>query len=214
MLTRRCLVLCFLGVVLSTTAAAEPGSARAQLDSFSNGLERLGSEFTQTVIGPDGELLEQGEGFFYLQRPGLFHWRYEGEFPELIVADGERLWLYDESLEQVTVRSEPELTADSPLLLLTDPGALDAQFVVTELGEVEGSRLLELRARDADAGFERVILALHDGAPVSMVLEDAFGMRTEIRFTNLVRNPDLDPALFRFTPPPGVDVVGEVAGSP
>lgn len=205
--------LCF---ALACAVQAQPAggypSARDQLQAFSEGLERLGSEFTQTVTGPDGELLERGDGFFYLQRPDLFHWRFEGEFPELIVADGRRLWLYDESLEQVTVKAQPELTADSPLLLLTDPGALDEQFVVTELGPVEGSLLLELRARDPDAGFERVILALRNGTPASMVLEDAFGLRTEIRFKNVVANPELDAALFRFTPPPGVDVVGETEG--
>jgi outer membrane lipoprotein-sorting protein len=43
----------------------------------------------------------------------------------------------------------------------------------------------------------------------AMELVDHFGQTTKLRFTNLTRNPKVDPSEFRFTPPKGADVLGE-----
>ena len=183
-------------------------SARAELAKFTSGLESLHAQFRQTLTSAEGELMESGTGEVWMQRPDRFRWQHAGEFPELIVADGERLWMYDEALEQVTVREQSGQPEDSPLLLLTEPEGIDRQFIVTELGDIGEMLLLELKVRNAQAEFERVLLGLRDGQLRMMTMEDAFGMRTEIRFEQVERNPQLDPELFRFTPPTGVDVLG------
>ncbi len=69
-----------------------------------------------------------------LQSPDKLRWVYSGEFPEIIVADGKNIWIYDESLEQVTVKPQSEQASDSPLMILADVSRLDEQFQVTELG--------------------------------------------------------------------------------
>ncbi len=199
--------LCMLAFGLG---ADEPASgAREQLRQFGDGLEGLSARFEQSVTGADGGLVDRGEGTVSLRRPDLFRWAYEGEFPELIVADGEHVWIHDVELEQVTVRPQSSLAADSPLMLLTDPEGLESQFTVTELGTIDGAQLLELATLGADTEFDRVLISFADGVPVSMVMEDAFGMRTEIRFADVVRNPSMADELFMFTPPDGVDVVGD-----
>jgi len=126
-----------------------------------------------------------------------------------VVADGEKVWLYDEMLEQVTIRQQSSLTADSPLTLLTDLSQLDVQFDVRELGDDSGLDLLELQARNPESQFERVLLGLDDDKVLLMAMEDAFGLRTEIRFKDIERNPPLNEELFHFTPPEGVDVIGD-----
>jgi outer membrane lipoprotein carrier protein len=188
------------------------GAAQTQLERFGRNLQSLQARFRQLVIGSDGEVLEQGEGQLWLRKPNLFRWRLEGEFPELIVADGERVWIFYEALEQVTVRRQAGLAMDSPLLLLGDPSNLERQFRLAELGEVDGRALLELTPRAAEAEFERVILGLLGDLPVTMLLEDSFGLRTEIRFEDLQRDPPLAPDLFQFDPPAGVDLVGDLDG--
>jgi outer membrane lipoprotein carrier protein len=40
-----------------------------------------------------------------------------------------------------------------------------------------------------------------------MELLDSFNQTTRLMFKNIQRNPDLNPKLFRFTPPKGVDVI-------
>jgi len=194
-----------------STCAAE---ARAQLDAFSNGLESLHARFSQRVVDRDGREQDRSEGQVWLSRPDRFRWAYGGEFPELVVADGGKIWIYDQALEQITVRDQETATVDSPLSILTRPELLDEEFEVREVGADDTLQLLELRARDAEQEFERLLLGLRDGTLELLIVEDAFGLRTEFRFEGIERNPTLDPELFRFTPPPGVDVIGDLPGSP
>ena len=171
------------------------------------GLERFGAGFEQLILSADGAVMESGTGEVWLQRPDRFRWAYHGDFPELIVADGDRVWMYDEGLDQVTVRLQSELAGDSPLLVILDLDRLDERFAVTELGTVTGLQFLELTARSADAQFERLVLGFANGALQRLVLEDAFGMRTELTFREVTRNPEIPESHFRFTPPEGVDLV-------
>ena len=89
---------------------------------------------------------------------------------------------------------------------------LDNQFEVREAGNTDEYDLLELRSRSRDAEFERILLGLSGDVLVLMILEDAFGLRTEIRFDSVETNLTLDASLFEFTPPPGVDVIGAPSG--
>jgi outer membrane lipoprotein carrier protein len=188
---------------------APPGSAREQLNLFTRGLDTLHARFQQKVISSDGAVEDSSGGEVWMSRPQRFRWEYGGEFPEVVVADGERVWIYDVALEQVTVKDQSAAAADSPLNLLTEPSRLDEQFEVREAGDASGLQLLELRSRDRESGFERILLGLRNRVLVLMIMEDAFGLRTELRFEEIRRNPALDEALFLFEPPPGVDLLGD-----
>jgi len=184
-------------------------SARDQLVAFSSDMNTLSAGFEQRVIGSDGAVQDESAGKVWLSQPHYFRWEYGGEFPEIVVADGLQIWIYDEVLQQVTMKPQSDLAADSPLSLLTDIGKLDEQFEVREAGDVDGMMLLELRAKQEQSEFDRVLIGLQDDQLRFMAMEDAFGLRTEIRFSNVLRNPELDPGLFSFSPPEGVDIIGE-----
>jgi len=184
-------------------------SARDQLVAFSTGMNTLSAAFEQRVIGSDGAVQDESGGKVWLSQPHYFRWEYGGDFPEIVVADGLQIWIYDEVLQQVTIKPQSDLTADSPLSLLTDIGRLDEQFEVREGGDIDGMVLLELRAKKEQSEFDRVLIGLQDRELRFMALEDAFGLRTEIRFSNLQRNVELDHGLFVFSPPEGVDIIGE-----
>jgi len=204
----------FFGAVLFFSVAfscpLQAQSARDQLQRFSEGLETLYAKFEQQVIGPDGATEDTSSGEVWLSRPRLFRWEYGGDFPEIVVADGKNIWIYDEELDQVTVKSQTQAAMDSPLTLLTDPGRLDDQFEVREMGESEQWQLLELRPKDKEADFESILLGLRDDSLQLMVMEDAFGLRTEVTFRMIQRNLELDSALFTFDPPESADVIGEI----
>ncbi len=198
-----------LVLAIPSIVTAQSGPARVQLERFTNGLKSLHARFDQLVINADGLVEENSSGQLWIAHPNRFRWEYGGKFPELMVADGEKIWLYDEMLEQVTIRQQSSLTSDSPLTLLTDLGQLDGQYDVRELGDDSGLDLLELRARNPESQFERVLLGLDDDKVILMIMEDVFGLRTEIRFKDIERNPQLNEELFHFTPPEGVDVIGD-----
>ena len=198
-----------LVLAIPSVLMAQSGPARVQLERFTNELMSLHARFDQQVINADGLVEETSSGQLWIAHPNRFRWEYGGSFPELVVADGEKIWLYDEMLEQVTIREQSSLTSDSPLTLLTDIGQLDGQFDVRELGDDSGLDLLELRARNPESQFERVLLGLNGDQVTLMTMEDIFGLRTEIRFKDIKRNPQLNEELFHFTPPEGVDVIGD-----
>jgi len=194
-----------------TAFADGSGPARARLEQFSTGLENLRLEFTQTVRSQDGRIQDETHGNAWLQSPDKLRWVYGGDFPETIVADGDNVWIYDETLEQVTIKPQSHNVSDTPLLILTDLSQLDQQFLVKELGEFESMYLLELRSRESESEFERILMGLDSESIRMMVMEDAFGQRTEIRFSHIIRNVEIEQQQFSFTPPEGVDVVGQVA---
>ncbi len=197
-------------LAIPSAVTAQAGPARVQLERFTEGLQSLHARFDQQIINADGLVEEKSSGQLWIAHPNRFRWEYGGDFPELVVADGKKVWLYDEMLEQVTIRQQSSLTADSPLTLLTDLSQLDVQFDVRELGGDSGLELLELRARNPESQFERVLLGLVDDKVQLMAMEDAFGLRTEIRFKDIKRNPPLNEDLFHFTPPEGTDVIGDL----
>ncbi len=202
-----CLVLS-VGAVLSSNAMAQP--ARQQLEQFSDGMETLRARFDQQVISTDGMVQDGSSGQVWLRRPQLFRFAYGGDYPEVVVADGKNIWIYDEMLEQVTVKGQSEAAANSPLMLLTDLAQLDSQFEVREVGDTDGIQLLELRSRSAETEFERILLGLRDNSLQLMVMEDAFGLRTELKFHDVEKNPQLESGLFTFEPPESADVIGEI----
>ncbi len=209
----RKLLLLTLLLTSAATFADTPGPARSELEGFTRGLENLQMDFTQVVKSQDGRIQDKTHGTAWLQSPDKLRWVYAGEFPEVIVADGNTVWIYDETLAQVTVKPQSNRIADAPLLILTDISQLDQQFFVTDLGSFENLQLLELRSRESESEFDRILMGMNSDGIRLMVLEDAFGQRTEIRFANIARNTDINPELFSFTPPQGADVVGQVPGT-
>lgn len=189
---------------------AQSPAARTQLERFSADMNSLHARFEQQVISSDGSVQDGSSGQVWLQRPKLFRWEYGGDFPELVVADGKNIWIYDETLEQVTVKGQSESAVNSPLTLLTDLSQLDEQFEVREAGELDELQLLELRSRTAESEFDRILLGLSGNSLRLMVMEDAFGLRTELKFEQVEKNPELDPGLFTFKPPESADVIGEI----
>lgn len=205
------LIIVTLVIIATPVLAEESGPARSELERFAGELDRFQAEFTQTVKSQDGRIQDQSQGQIWLQSPDKLRWVYTGDFPEIIVADGNNVWIYDESLEQVTVKPQSAQTNNTPLMILGDISQLDEQFQVTELGEFEGMMLLELKSLDTESEFERILLGMTPGGVNMMTMEDAFGQRTEIRFENVLMNPPPEPELFMFSPPEGTDVVGVAA---
>ncbi len=206
-------LLLLLNLFAVCVQANSSGPARSELERFTTDLNSFQAEFTQTVKSQDGRVQDQTYGKVWLQSPDKLRWVYTGEFPETIVADGSNIWIYDESLQQVTIKPQSNQAANSPLMMLVDVSRLDEQFQATELGDVEGMLMLELKSLDSEAEFERIFLGMDSSGVRMMAMEDAFGQRTEIHFENLLKNQATDPQLFYFTAPEGADVVGVEAPS-
>lgn len=183
-------------------------NARVVLDRFAEGLQGLGGQFEQRVFDPEGRLDEESRGQVALSAPRQLRWEYQAPHPQLIVADGNRVWIYDPDLEQVQVRPQAAEEQQNPLAALTDPDELERQFEISDGGQAEGLAWIELVPRGENAPFSQARLGFADQHLQRMEMRDGLGQRTEILFSGWQRNPAFAPDTFRFVPPEGVDVIG------
>lgn len=198
-------------VACGATAAAsatDDAAAGRRLEQILGTLQTFKSGFEQTLAGAHGEVLERAGGTLYLAKPNRFRWDYATGVRQLIVSDGERVWLYDQELDQVTVRSLGRSLTATPAMLLSGTGRLADNFRVSDLGRYEGLDWIKLLPKTTDTDFREIRVGLAGNELARMTLKDKLGQSTELTFTNLERNPALDASLFRFEPPPGVDVIG------
>ncbi len=186
------------------------GAGIDRLRAFLADTQTLQAKFEQTVLAANQEKIQQANGTFYIQRPGKFRWDYQSPDRQLIVADGDRVWIYDIELEQVTVKPQDRALADTPASLLSGTAPIDENFGLENLDSSgDGLDWVELRPKKQDGTVERVRLAFGSESLERMEMVDRFDQVTAFRFHRIRRNITLDRALFRFRPPPGVDVVGE-----
>ena len=188
-----------------------PNSHAASLERFQSYIRTTQSargEFTQKVFDKTGKLVQDSRGSFAFLRPGRFRWTYIKP-QQVIVGDGDRVWIHDADLNQVTVRRVARVLGATPAALLAGASDIQNAFDLKEIGERDGLEWLEARPREKEAGFESVRLGLSVGGVEAMELLDHFGQTTVLRFSGVVRNPQIDPATFRFTPPKGADVLGD-----
>ena len=206
---RTSLATLFLAAVALCAADVHAAdSARARMEAFSKDLKSVTADFTQSVTDANGEKGDQSHGTFALQAPRQFRWETRQPYQQTIVADGTRVWVYEPDLQQVSVRSQSSEEAHSPLTVLTDLGQLDSQFTTSESGERDGLAWLKLVSKAKEPEFEYAELGISAKTLDRMVFKDQLGNTTEIRFDNWKRNPSVPADTFKFTPPKGVDVIG------
>lgn len=206
---KKTLFLSLLAMTVLFTSHAAATEGRQRLDGFLDALITMEADFVQTLHDARGELMEQSQGRLWLSRPGRFRLHYVNPYDQLYVADGERMWMYDRDLEQVTVRQQSDALGGAPALLMTASDPLEENFTIEELGLHEGYHWLELKPLERDSNFDFVRLAIEDHTLRAMEMVDGFGQTTRLLFERVERNPGLRDETFRFTPPPGVDVIGE-----
>lgn len=189
-------------LALAGPVSAQP-DARALLDEFARGLDSLSAEFSQVTIDGNEEVVEESRGRMYFEAPDRIRWDYLEPFPQVIVADGEQLWHYDESLEQVTVRPQPA-PEDSPMLVLTRPELLEKFYRILPSDRPDQLRFEPLADQ---AEIEMARLTFRDGKPAFLDLFDPFGQSTRLALSEIKRNPEIERGTFDFEVPEGADVL-------
>lgn len=196
-------------IVLLWLPTLAMGASAETLKSFLNQTTAAKARFAQMVLDRNMKMLQQATGTMTFSRPGKFRWEYEKPYEQTIVGDGQRLWIYDKDLNQVTVRKLDRALGASPAALLAGSNEIEKNYVVTSAGARDGLDWLEAVPRMQDTAFERVRLGFNKSTLEVMELRDQFGQMTVIKFADLERNPKLPPDLFKFTPPQGADVISE-----
>ncbi len=193
--------------LLGGTLQADSGEE--QLRSFLEDLDSLTANFQQQLFNESGELLDTADGKLYLQRPGKFNWEYNQPYSQKIITDGKTLWIYDEDLEQVTIRSMKGGIQATPAAILGGSANVDELYRIVDLGKLEGYDWVRLESVEEDSQYSDVRLGFDGDKLGMMILSDNLDQTTRIDFDDVQLNPEIDAAYFEFTPPEGVDVIDD-----
>lgn len=194
-------------LLLSGTVLAQD-SGITQLERFIAKAASAEGRFEQVVAAASGNRPEYSKGSFLFQRPGKFRWEYEKPYPQLLVSDGEKLWSWDPDLNQVTVQPMGDALGATPAAILAGDGSLEKNFRLVAEGEQGGLAWVRAEPLSSDGPFAEVRIGLSDDMLRRMAMQDHFGQTTVIDFVELKVGSKPPAERFRFTPPPGADVLG------
>ncbi len=200
-------VVFITGLTASAQAATD---ARKKLNTFFTSVNTMQGSFIQQLYSKQGKVKETTKGQLYLQRPGRFRWIYAQPDPQQIISDGKNIWIYDQDLDQVTVKPLNKTITSTPAAILMQKSIPDSQFKVTEMdAATSGWSWFYLEPHRKNADFKAMQLGLDkQGNLKQMVLYDKIGQKTVITF-NTTSNIPIKASRFSFTPPAGVDVIGK-----
>lgn len=194
---------------LMPTAFANPASSDVAIKNLNKLLlntKSMSAGFSQTTKA--GGKTTSFSGTMAVQRQNQFRWHTKSPAEQLIVANGDTLWVYDKDLSQATKQSVSNKIGDTPALLLSgDPAQIAKSFSVSQPNASKNYYVL--KPKSGSANFKDLSLSFNGGKPVMMVLNDNLGQTTTIKFSNITINGKIAGSQFTFTPPKGTDIISQ-----
>lgn len=206
-LTRVGWLALWLGLCGTGAANASPGTDALQF--FFNEVDTFEASFNQEVLDESLQSIDSGQGTMMIKRPGLFRWDYAPPEAQKIVGDGDRVWIYDLELEQITVRNQKEALGRTPAILLAGASNIEQDYQVVDAGKQGSYDWINLIPLDQDSGFTEVRIGFEDNRLRLMELLDNLGQRTRISFVEVKENQPIADSAFEFEPPEGIDVIDQ-----
>ncbi|HXD42431.1 MAG TPA: outer membrane lipoprotein chaperone LolA [Ramlibacter sp.] len=201
-------------LLMAACALSAQASGLDSLESFVKSARSGRAEFTQVVTGPakEGQAARSktSTGTFEFARPNRFRFDYKKPFEQVIVADGQTLWLFDVDLNQVTARQQSQVLASTPAALIAaapDVGALRKDFNLEAAGEKDGLQWVQATPKVKDGQLHSVKVGFRGNELAKLEILDSFGQRSVLTFTKMELNVAVSPERLQFKPPQGADVV-------
>lgn len=195
-----------LGALLLAALPAAHADAVAALRSFVQDVKSGRAGYTQTVTSPDGAKKKTTSGNFEFLRPNRFRFDYAKPFEQQIVADGQKVWLYDVDLAQVTVRPMDQALGSTPAAILAG-GSMERDFTLKAEAEQGGLQWVNAAPKAAESSFRSLRIGFKGNELAALEIVDGFGQRSRLDFSHFEANAVVPPARFQFKAPAGVDVL-------
>jgi outer membrane lipoprotein carrier protein len=192
--------------LLSASALAARADAVDTLKAFVRDVKTGRSTFTQVVTSPDGVKKKTSSGSFEFARPNRFRFAYTKPFEQLIVADGQKVWIHDTDLNQVSSRKLDNALGTTPAALLAG-GTLEKDFDLSPLPAKDGLEWAQATPKQKDGAFQAVRIGFRGKDLAAVEIVDSFGQRSLLSFAQFASNVAIAPESFKFVPPAGADVI-------
>ena len=204
----------FLVALCAVSIPARALNGLESLENFVKTVKSGKSDFTQVVTSPakanEPPRVKNSSGTFEFQRPGKFKFQYKKPFEQLILADGNSLWIFDADLNQASQRKQSTAFANTPAALIasaTDLSALRNEFNLENAPEKDGINWVSAKPKSADSTLQTVRIGFKGEALHQLDITDSFGQRSLITFTTMQLNPSLPATSFQFTVPKGAELL-------
>jgi outer membrane lipoprotein carrier protein len=192
--------------LLACSAFGARADAVDALKEFVREVKTGSASFTQTVTSPDGAKKKNSSGSFEFSRPNRFRFAYAKPFEQLIVADGQKVWIFDADLNQASSRKFSQALGATPAALLAG-GSLERDFELSVLPDRDGLAWAKALPKLKDGGFQSLKIGFRGRELAAIEIVDAFGQRSLLRFSDFKPNLALAAERFAFVPPAGADVI-------
>jgi len=205
------LTLAAFALSAGLAASAAQADSLDALKSFVVDVKSGRADFTQTVTSPDGAKTKKSSGSFEFARPNRFRFAYAKPYEQLIVGDGQKVWLHDVDLNQITVRPFDRALGATPAALLAG-GSLEKDFDLKALPDADGLQWAQALPKTKDGSFQSLKVAFTTGGGnrlAAIEIVDAFGQRSRLDFKGFEPNAVVPAERLRFAPPAGVDVISQ-----
>jgi len=193
-------------VALLAASGAAHADAVATLRDFVRDVKTGQAAFTQTVTSPDGAKKKVSSGDFAFSRPNRFRFTYAKPFEQSIVGDGQKVWIYDADLNQVSTRPMSQALGSTPAALLAG-SSMDKDFELSDLPDKDGLSWAQAVPRAKDGAFQSLRIGFKGQELAAVEILDSFGQRSLLQFSQVKSNPGLPADAFKFSVPAGAEVL-------
>lgn len=158
------------------------------------------ASFSQKVTSPEGDLIQEGVGDLWIERPNLFNWNMTSPDESVLVSDGKNLWFYNPFVEQVTVTNLADATQDTPFLLLTRNNPQDwKQYSIVQQGNT-----FDLKPKQTNGTLKSFSITVNPQGTIEKFAAVEQDGQTSAYQLKQQKNGLVDPSKFKFTVPKGV----------
>ena len=206
MMRRPGLIASLWAALLITASFAARADAVDTLREFVRDVKSGRAAFTQTVTSTDGARKKLSSGQFEFLRPNRFRFAYSKPFEQLIVADGNKVWIFDTDLNQASSRRIAQALGSTPAALLAG-SSLDTEFTLSAAPARDGLEWALATPKAKNGAFQSMRVGFKGRELAAVEIIDSFGQRSLLNFSRFEANVAFDADRFRFTPPAGADVV-------
>ena len=177
--------------------------AADRLEKSLTGYTSYQANFSQVNYDGKSRAGQKSQGRVFMLRPGRFRWETSSPYEQTVIANGDKLWVYDIDLKQATEQSLGK-NGFNPAQLLTEPVAdLTQRFTITE----ESDGWFKLVPTQEDRGFKVAYLQFKNSQLTGLKIINQLNQTNIFHFTDIRINPTLSPSLFNFKPPAGVQIL-------
>ena len=201
--------LIFLIFIYLIIVQASSANNNNPLQYFLTDLNTLEAKFFQTLINENGDNLEKTEGILYLKTPGSFFWHYQKPYEQKIISNGNKLWIFDEDLEQVTIKNIDNKIEQTPAGIILGNQSIKEHFVQVNLGIIDSYDWIELTPKDLDAQYKSIKIGFNNDNLGMMIIVDNLEQITRIDFADAKKNIKLSSEIFNFIVPDNIDIFDE-----